>query len=481
MSFDLPGLVVYHRGLASTFSYPFPALERTLSKNITIGNAQGFWGDSPSAPARLVAQYPQLDYLTLDYLAEVSLSIMALQRSRNPEAGYARDFIGVVKSLAPHWQAGGKTRVVCNAGGLAPEACAMAVKAALAEAGLPQLRVALVTGDDALARLKADATNPDHRHWETGQSLSDVAERLDTANAYIGAGPVAEALSLGADIVVTGRVADPSLTLGICMHEFGWAPDDWNRLAAGTVAGHVLECGAQACGGISTNWLDLHHAEDIGFPIVEVSEDGTFVVTKPSGTGGVVNIETVSEQLIYEIGDPNHYISPDCMVDFTALRLELVGPDRVRVSNAVGAPPTPHYKVSATYRDGYWAQAYLTIVGRDAVKKAQRSGAIILERLHRTGCEFSKTNIECLGANAAAGGILPQPEGLLETVLRVSVAAPTKDAVERFAQEIFPLVTAGAQGSTGYAGGRPSPTPVFAYWPCLIEKKALSPTAKILT
>lgn len=455
-------------------------MEQPLSRIITIGNAQGFWGDSPSAPARLVSQYPQLDYLTLDYLAEVSLSIMALQRSRNPEAGYARDFIGVVKSLAPHWRAGGKTRVVCNAGGLDPERCALAVSAALSEAGLSHLRVALVLGDDALALLKGDSGNPDFKHWETGQSLAEVAERLDTANAYIGAEPVAQALSLGADIVVTGRVADPSLTLGICMHEFGWASNDWNRLAAGTVAGHVLECGAQACGGISTNWLDLPDPANIGFPIVEMSEDGAFVVTKPEGTGGAVNIETVSEQLIYEIGDPRNYISPDCKVDFTALKLEQAAENRVRVWNASGAPPTPHYKVSATYRDGYWAQAYLTIVGRDAVKKAQRSGEIILQRLKDSGCEFTKSNVECLGAHAAASGVLPVPEGLLETVLRVSVAAPEKESVERFAQEIFPLVTAGAQGSTGYAGGRPSPTPVFAYWPCLIAKEKLSPTARLL-
>lgn len=455
-------------------------MELPLSRIITIGNAQGFWGDSPSAPARLVAQYPQLDYLTLDYLAEVSLSIMALQRSRNPEAGFARDFIGVVKSLAPHWRAGGKTRVVCNAGGLDPERCALAVSTALSEAGLAHLRVALVQGDDAMALLKGDSGNPDFKHWETGQSLAEVAERLDTANAYIGAEPVAQALSLGADIVVTGRVADPSLTLGICMHEFGWASDDWNRLAAGTVAGHVLECGAQACGGISTNWLDLPDPANIGFPIVEMSEDGTFVVTKPEGTGGVVNIETVSEQLIYEIGDPRNYISPDCKVDFTALQLEQVAENRVRVSSASGAPPTPNYKVSATYRDGYWAQAYLTIVGRDALKKAQRSGEIILQRLNDSGCSFTKSNVECLGAHAAAAGVLPVPEGLLETVLRVSVAAPDKESVERFAQEIFPLVTAGAQGSTGYAGGRPSPTPVFAYWPCLIAKEKLSPTARLL-
>jgi hypothetical protein len=452
-----------------------------LSKVITIGNAQGFWGDSPSAPARLVSQVPTLDYLTLDYLAEVSLSIMALQRSRDERAGYARDFIGVVKSLAPHWQAGGRTKVVCNAGGLAPRACAEAVRAALAGAGLPHLKVALVTGDDVLEALKADADNPVHRHWETGQGLAEVAQRLDTANAYIGARVVADALALGADIVVTGRVADPSLTLGICLHEFGWPDDDYDKLAAGTVAGHVLECGAQACGGISTAWLDLPDPAHIGFPIVEMSADGSFVVTKPSGTGGVVNRATVTEQLLYEIGDPQHYISPDCKVDFTALQLEEIAPDRVRVYNTRGAAPTPYYKVSATYRDGYWAQGMLTIVGRDAVAKAKRCGEIILARMAEAGLAPARSNVECLGANAAAAGVLPAPEGLLETVLRVSVADARKETVERFAQEIFPLVTAGPQGSTGYAGGRPSPTPVFAYWPCLIAKDRVQPVAEMLS
>ncbi|MBI1317771.1 MAG: acyclic terpene utilization AtuA family protein [Candidatus Hydrogenedens sp.] len=445
---------------------------------ITIGNAQGFWGDSPDAPARLVEQYPALDYLTLDYLAEVSLSIMALQRSRDPQAGYARDFIGVVKSLVPQWQAGAKVRIVCNAGGLNPAACAAAVRAALAEAGLPDKSVALISGDDVLPLLQADPTNGDYRNWESGEPLETVADRLNTANAYIGAEHVAEALALGADIVVTGRVADPSLTLGIGMHEFGWSATDYNLLAAGTVAGHLLECGTQVCGGISTDWLELPDPDDIGFPIVELEADGSIVVTKPQGTGGAVTEATVKEQLLYEIGDPVNYLSPDCRVDFTALRVAEESPNRVRVDQARGSEPTDTYKVSATYRDGFWAQGLLTIAGRDAIRKAKLTGEIILKKLERAGYVYDRSNIECLGAGAVAPGVLPVPE-LFETVLRLSVADQRKEAVDRFAREIAPMVTSGAQGTTGYAAGRPKPSPVFAYWPCLIKKDRVNVTVAL--
>ncbi len=447
---------------------------------ITVGNAQGFWGDSPDAPARLVSQFPALDYLTLDYLAEVSLSIMALQRSRDPELGYARDFVGVVKSLVPLWQQGAHVKIVCNAGGLNPEGCARAVLRALAEAGLPEKKVALITGDDVLAVLQGDAACDTFKNWESGQPLAEVVDQLTTASAYIGAEGVRDALALGADIVLTGRVADPSLTLGIAMHAFGWAADDWNKLAAGTVAGHVLECGTQCCGGISTAWLDLPDPANIGFPIVELSEDGSFIVTKPEGTGGRVTEMTVKEQLLYEIGDPVNYLSPDCRVDFTSLKVQSAGPDRVRVTHATGGPPTAFYKVSATHQDGWWASGMLTIFGRNALEKARRCGEIIFERLRAAGFEYARQHVEYLGAGAVAPGVLAQPK-LLETVLRVGVADPRKEAVKRFAQEIAPLVTSGPQGTTGYAAGRPEPRPVFAYWPCLIDKSRVQVEVRLLT
>ena len=451
-----------------------------MSKDfITIGNAQGFWGDSPDAPAQLIAQYPELDYLTLDYLAEVSLSIMALQQSRNPALGFARDFVGVVESLVPHWQGGSTTKIVCNGGGLNPRGCAEATLAALAKHGIVDKKVALVTGDDVLALLQGDPGCDTYLNWESGQSAVEIAEQLNTANAYIGADGVVEALALGADIVLTGRVADPSLTLGACMHRFGWAPDDYDRLAAGTIAGHILECGTQACGGISTDWLAMPDPSEIGFPVVEVYEDGRMVVTKPEGTGGAVTEATVKEQLLYEIGDPRNYISPDCKVDFTTLSVTRMAENRVEVTGASGSAPTDTYKVSATYSDGYWAQGMLTIFGQDAREKAERCGEIVLAKLKRAGFEYDRSNIEVLGANAVVQGVLDAPP-LRECVLRIAVADQRKEAVVRFAKEIAPLVTSGPQGTTGYAAGRPKPSPVFAYWPCLIDKGKVNVVVELL-
>lgn len=441
-----------------------------MAKTIKVGNAQGFWGDTSQAPAQLLRQQPDLDYLTLDYLAEVSLSIMAGQRAKDPALGYARDFIGVVQSLVPLWQAGSRTKIVCNAGGLNPLGCAQAVLAALAAAGIHDKKVGLVTGDDVLPVIRAHADEASFNNWENQQPIRSVLDRIVTANAYIGADGVAEALRGGADIVVTGRVADPSLTVGACIHAFGWTMDDFDRLAAGTIAGHIIECGTQACGGISTDWLDLPGLEDVGFPVVEIGDDGGIVVTKPAGTGGRVTEQTVKEQLLYEIGDPKNYLSPDCRVDFTTLAVAQIAENRVAVTGASGSAPTAFYKVSATHKDGFWASGMLTLVGRDAVKKARRCGEIVLERLRRAGYEYTRSNVECLGAGAAAPGVLPEP-ALLETVLRISVADPRKDAVEAFTKELVPLVTAGPQGTTGYAAGRPKVHPIFGYWPCLVARE----------
>ncbi len=443
---------------------------------IRIGNAQGFWGDSPDAPRSLLEQAPDLDFLTLDYLAEVSMSILAAQRKKDSTAGFARDFLEVVEALVPLWKQGLRTRLICNAGGLNPTGCGKAVRERLDAAGLHDRVVAVVYGDDVLDVLRADPDHPNFAHLESGASLTQIVERLYTANAYIGADAVARALDLGADIVVTGRVADPSLTVGACIHAFQWRLDDYDRLAAATVAGHVIECGTQACGGISTDWLNLPSPEALGFPIAEVSDDGTVYITKPADSGGTVSRATVTEQLLYEIGDPTNYISPDCCVDFTSLRLEETEKDRVRITHVRGAAPPNTYKVSATYQDGYWASGTLTIFGRHAVEKAKRCGNIILERLRRVGFTYARTQVECLGANACAGGILPAPD-LLETVLRVSVADPNRDAVDRFTKEIAPLVTSGPQGTTGYAAGRPKVHPVFAFWPCRIERHRVFPTA----
>lgn len=462
---------------------------------LKIANACAFWGDQLDAAARLVAAQPDLDFLTLDYLAEVSLSIMAIQRAKDPTAGYARDFVEVLRSLLPFFQRGGRTRIVTNAGGLDPTACARACAEVLAGAQLSHLKIAIVTGDDVLAQLKtvggascpgssprtsgdkAPPTTATFANLETSAPLSEVGARLVTANAYLGAVPIAEALRGGADLVITGRVADPSLTVGPCLAHFGWRPTDYDCLAGATVAGHLIECGTQVCGGFSTDWLDLPQAGDIGFPIAEISADGSCVITKPAGTGGAVTEQTVKEQLLYEIGDPGRYLSPDVTVSFLTLRATPAGEHRVRVFGATGCAPPPDYKVSATYRDGYKAHGQLTLFGHDAVKKARRTGEAILRRLAGRGCIFRETLIECLGSGASVGGIgsrVPEAQ-LVETVLRVSVAADTKEPVERFSREIASLVTSGPQGVTGYALGRPKVLPIFGYWPCLIGRAQVQP------
>jgi hypothetical protein len=453
------------------------------AKRITIGNAQGFWGDSVAAPARLVSQQPNLDYLTLDYLAEVSMSILASQKERDATAGYAGDFIEVVRSLLPFWRAGAKVRVIANAGGLNPKGCAQACIEVLRRAGIRRMKIGVVTGDDVLPVLRKDKGTKAFANLETGEPIQRIAESLVTANAYLGADPIVEALSAGADMVITGRVADPSLTVAPCVAEFGWDINDLDRIAGATVAGHLIECGTQVTGGISTDWLEIPDPANIGFPVVEVNADGSCVVTKPRRSGGVVNERTVKEQLLYEIGDPDNYLSPDITVSFLSLQVREVGKNRVRVSGARGRPATSSYKVSASYHDGFWAQGMLTICGRGAVAKARRCGEIILQRVRADGYKLQRSSVECIGAGACLPGLLDKSveAELLETVLRVTVADPRREAVERFAREMSPLITSGPQGVTGYAAGRPRVHPGFGYWPCLIDKSRVKPQVMILT
>lgn len=445
---------------------------------LKIGNAQAFWGDDPEAPARLVAQAPDLDVLTLDYLAEVSMSILAKQRDRDPSAGYARDFLGVIQSLAPHWRGGRKLRLVTNAGGLNPRGGAERCVAALRDAGCAGLKIGLVTGDNVLPLLRERAE--DFPHLETRESLCTVRDSLVTANAYLGANGIVEALKAGADIVVTGRVADPSLTVGPCVAHYDWKFDDWNRIAGATVAGHLVECGTQVTGGISTHWLDLD-TRNIGFPVVEVAEDGSCVVTKAARTGGAVDERTVKEQLLYEIGDPAHYLSPDATVSFLTLSVHGEGNNRVSVRGATGAPPPEKYKVSATYRAGFRASGMLTVFGRDAVAKARRCGEIVLQRLRDAGCEPQKSRVECIGAGDVVPGVAsPHAGELLETVLRISVWDPRREVVERFTRQIMPLISAGPQGITGYAEGRPAVHEVFGYWPTLVDRSRVNVRVELL-
>lgn len=435
---------------------------------LKIGNAQAFWGDSPSAPLKLATQQPDLDFLTLDYLAEVSLSIMAVQREKEPQAGYARDFVDVVKSLIPLWKQGSPLRIVTNAGGLNPVACADACRKLLQEADCEKLIVA-VTGDDVLHRLKEDPQNPLYANLDTSEPLTTIVDRIVAANAYLGAQKIAVALQQGAQIVITGRVADPSLTVGPAMAHYGWALNDFDKIAGATIAGHLIECGTQVTGGISTDWLSLENPSQLGFPVVEIAADGNCTITKPTGTSGSVTLQTVKEQLLYEIGDPDRYLSPDATVSFLSLKLEEVGKDRVLLTGAKGKPPPKTLKVSAAYRDGFKVEGMLAIIGPDAANKARRCGEIVLQRVREAGYELARSHIECLGHGDLVPGVLKPPSDLPECILRIAAADPRKEALECLAKELAPLVTSGPQGTTGYISGRPKVRPLFGYWPCLIK------------
>ena len=454
-----------------------------MSKSIRIGNAQAFWGDRPSAAKELLVQEPGLDYLTMDYLAEVSMSILALQRERDPQKGYPQDFVEVVRGLAAYWASGGTCKLIANAGGLNPLGCARACKAALEQSGCREMKIAIVSGDDVVSILGEQSEDPSFNNIDTEQSLASVKNRLVTANAYVGCQGIVAALNAGADIVITGRVADPSMVAGACEHHFGWARDAWDCMAGATVAGHLLECGTHATGGISTDWLNVPDPTHIGFPIAEVASDGSSIITKSSHAGGCVTESTVKEQLLYEIGDPSRYISPDVIVSILGLEVRQVSANRVSVRGAQGAPPPVTLKVSATYRDGYRAAGMLTIVGPHAVRKAKRCGEIVLARLVEAGWTYRDSIVECLG-NGASVPVLESENAehdSYETVLRISVEAETKEPIEAFSKEMIPLVSAGPQGTTGYAEGRPSVHAVFRYWPCLIPTALVSPNLDFMS
>ena len=439
-------------------------------KTIRIGNGCGFWGDNLDAPV-LLAEQGELDYLTLEYLAELTMSILALQKQRDPAVGYAGDFLEVLDRLGPILKAQPRLKVITNAGGMNTAACAARVRAILDRHGLADARVAAVSGDDLLPHIEALlAAGHTLTNLDTGEPLSAVRPQLVSANAYLGSRPIAEALARGARVVVTGRVADAALTVGPALYEFGWHADDWDRLAAGTVAGHLIECGAQATGGLWCNWAEAPDLANVGYPIAVLADAGHFDLTKPAGTGGVVNCETAAEQLLYEVGDPAAYLTPDVTADFTSVRLTQVGPNCVRVDQARGRPATDTYKVSLAYRDGWASSGTLVILGPNAAAKARQCGAMLLARLRRAGAEPAFSNVECLGAGDCVPGVIQARTEPPEVVLRVSVRDSRRAVVERFTKEFAPLVTAGLPGVTGYTTGRPPVREVFAYWPALLAK-----------
>jgi hypothetical protein len=439
-------------------------------KIVRIGGASGFWGDSALGAPQLVAA--GVDYLVFDYLAELTMSILINARTKDPALGYATDFVDVAMKGVLRELAAKGTRVVSNAGGVNPRACAAALAKLCAEQGVA-LKIAVVEGDDVLERIPA-LREGGVTEMFSGAPLPD---KILSANAYLGAIPIADALARGADVVITGRCVDSAVTLGPLIHEFGWALDNYDRLAHGALAGHIIECGAQATGGLFTDWESVPDWANIGYPIVECHADGSFVTTKPAGSGGLVSTATVAEQMLYEIGDPAAYILPDVVCDYTQVTMLQQGEHRVLVRGAKGRPPTDQYKVSATYMDGWRAQAMLLITGTDAARKARRSGEAILERTRAMFkrlkfADYLETRLEIIGAEDQYGPHARTAQ-TREAVLRLSVRHDNPKALGVFAREVAPAGTSWSPGTTGMGGGRGKPAPNVRMFSFLLPKSAV--------
>ena len=448
------------------------------NKTVRIGGSSGFWGDTETAPGQLV-RHGRIDYLVNDYLAEVTMSIMAAQKVKNPQAGYATDFVTAVMAPLAREIADRKIKVVTNAGGVNPQACAEAVRKACEAAGV-NLKVAVVMGDDLMgkvAELRAAGIT------EMGGDAPLPAKIL-SMNAYLGGFPIARALAEGADVVITGRCVDSAVTLGPLIHEFGWTMDDYDRLSAGTLAGHILECGAQCNGGNFTDWRLVPDYDDMGFPIAEVSEDGSFVLSKPDNTGGLITTATVAEQMLYEIGDPRAYLVPDVACDFTEVRYEQLGKDRVRVSGAKGRPPTDHYKVSTTWPDGFKFASIFMLSGREAVAKGRHSAESIIKKTRRMFREknlgdYRDVSIEVIGGEDTYG---PHSHALdsREVVVKIGARHDQREALSLLGREIAPMSTGGVVGMSGsFGAGRVSPQPVIRMFSCLVPKSMVPVSVEI--
>ena len=442
---------------------------------IRIANGQGFWGDWLEAPVRLVEQGP-IDYLALDYLAEITMSILQKQKTADMRYGYARDFPPLIARIAAQIRERGIT-VIANAGGVNPLACAREV-VRLA----PGIKVAVVLGDDVYPRLdELLANGHELRDMDTGAPLTSIRDRIVSANAYIGAFPLAEALATGAQVVVAGRSTDTALTLAPMVHRFGWKEDDFDKLAAGTIAGHIIECGAQCSGGnCQVDWQSIPDMADVGYPIVEAEPDGSFVVTKHAKAGGRVSIDTVKEQLLYELGDPKHYITPDCVADFTSIRLGADGENRVRVTGIRGGPRPPSLKLSIAYTNGWKAIGTLVYSWPQALEKAKAADAIVRARLEKLGLSFEEIYTEFFGVNACHGLAAPPNPDPPEIQLRIGVRGQNQKAVDRFTRELIPLVLNGPPGATGFGEGRPPVREIVAYWPALIAREEIQTRVEVI-
>lgn len=452
---------------------------RSDKGSIRIASGQGYWGDLPQAPYWQVSKGP-IDYLVMDYLAEVTMSILQKQKSRDPKLGYAKDLLPVMEQILP-FVVERDIKVVTNGGGVNPQACRDAIFDIARKAGLSGLKIGVVLGDDIFGRvdelLDKGATL---KNMDSGEELTKIRDRLQSANVYFGAFPIAEALNDGAHIVLTGRATDTGLTLAPMIYEFGWGENDYDKLAAGIVAGHILECGGQSSGGnFLKDWKNVPDLANIGFPIAEAHPDGTVFITKHDGTGGMVSVDTIKEQLLYEIGDPTEYITPEVIADFTSIRLEQDGTNRVKVFDIKGKPPTESFKVSMAYSDGYYAVGTLTYGWPDALEKAQAADKIMRQRLEDLGYHYDEFHTEFLGYDSCHGPLSPKPSELNEVVLRVAVRGKDREAIDAFGRQLVPLVLTGPPTVTGFGGGRPKPQDVVAYWPSLIQKSLVRPTVEV--
>lgn len=444
-----------------------------MKKTIKIGNAGGFWGDDLTALRRQLEGGP-LDYVSTDYLAEITMSILKKQQLKNEKLGYVADFVDQLVDVAPLLKKSG-TKVIVNAGGMNPLGCARDILKRLKGSG-NELRIAVIEGDDIYPRL--NEIYPDKANFqnlEDGREFPEIQQDVQSANAYLGVGPIVKALEEEAQVVIAGRVTDTSISIAPMIYEFNWKMDDWDKLASGLIAGHMMECGAQSTGGNYTDWHKVKKWDNFGYPVTEVHEDGSFVMTKHPGTGGIINIDTVKEQLLYEMGDPKNYISPDVVVDFTSIQIEEQGENRVKVFGVKGRPSTHFLKVSMAYADGFKAKGSLIISGGEALEKAKQFEKIFWQRLNE---QYEKQNTEYIGYNSTHLD-LSENHAPNEVLLRFSVYDRNQDKIHKFGESIAPVILSGPPG-VAVTGGRPRPQSVMTYWPTLVPKKEVETTVKTL-
>ena len=446
---------------------------------IRIANGQGFWGDWLEAPVRQIEQGP-IDYLVLDYLAEITMSILQKQKKADPAKGYAGDFVPLAARIFPRL-AERNIRVVANAGGVNPRACAEAVVDAARRAGVKGGKVAVVLGDDIYERMDEMLNRGiAFDDLDSGEPIEGIRPKLLSANVYLGTFPLVEALETGAQVIIAGRSTDTALALAPMVHEFGWGPEEWDKLAAGTVAGHIIECGAQASGGnCQLDWKTIPGLANVGFPIIEAYPDGHFHVTKHENTGGRINAAVVKEQLVYELGDPRNYITPDCVADFTSIRLQDDGADRVAVSGVRGQARPSTLKTSITYSAGWKAVGTLVYSWPDALEKAKEADRIVRQRLHDLDLEFDEIHTEHLGVNACHGPMAAANPDPPEVQLRIGARAQERAAIDRFTRELIPLVLNGPPTATGFGEGRPPVREVVAYWSSLLPREEIETSVEV--